>query len=78
MVSIGGWFPSYFSDLPGGMQDPWTSGIGVFDLTEFSWKDHYNASAATYEPPDVVREYYASNYKEPVWANDSLASTFSK
>jgi hypothetical protein len=58
MLVIGGVFPS---DLAGQRaQDPWPNGIGVFDMTAFTWSDLYNASASSYEQPDVIKQYYSS------------------
>jgi len=38
--------------------DPWTLGIGVFDMKTLEWKDSYDARAVAYEPPDKVKQYY--------------------
>ncbi|EXJ93853.1 hypothetical protein A1O1_02246 [Capronia coronata CBS 617.96] len=77
MVSVGGRLPSSLQTL-GQEKDPWASGIGVFDMTEFAWADHYDAAAEAYESPDVVKEYYASSYQEPSWdpSSQALASIF--
>ncbi|EXJ91966.1 hypothetical protein A1O3_00516 [Capronia epimyces CBS 606.96] len=77
MISIGGRLPSSL-EASGQAQDPWANGIGVFDLTDFVWKDHYDAAAAAYESPDVVKKYYSSDYQEPAWGENaqSLASVF--
>jgi hypothetical protein len=75
MVSIGGRLPSSVDTL-GLEQDPWTSGIGVFDMTAFAWVDHYNAAAETYEQPDMVQQYYASEYTAPTFSDSTLASVF--
>ncbi len=45
-------------------------------MTEFAWVDHYDAAAAAYEPPDVVQQYYTSNYTAPTWSDSTLASVF--
>ncbi|KIX09321.1 uncharacterized protein Z518_00400 [Rhinocladiella mackenziei CBS 650.93] len=75
MVSIGGRLPSSLQDL-GVEQDPWPNGIGVFDMTEFAWVDHYDAAAEVYDSPDLVKQYYASSYQEPAWSDPTLASIF--
>lgn len=77
MISIGGRLPSSRSQL-GTETDPWTSGIGVFDMTRLLWQDHYDAGAEEYETPDVVKRYYTTEYHEPTWSNSSLASVFSE
>jgi len=49
------------NDYPGSWRvpDPWTQGIGVFDIVALEWKDKYDAKALAYETPGVVREWYA-------------------
>jgi hypothetical protein len=56
MLVIGGTQPS--NPLGIAAADPWPSGLGIFDMTTFAWSDRYNPSAAIYEQPDVVRDYY--------------------
>ncbi|KIW29257.1 uncharacterized protein PV07_05082 [Cladophialophora immunda] len=75
MVSIGGRLPSSLQAL-GAEQDPWASGLGVFDMTDFEWVDHYDAAAAAYETPDVVKQYYSDSYQEPTWSDATLATIF--
>lgn len=75
MISIGGRLPSTTMAL-GQEKDPWITGIGVFDLTEFAWVDRYNADAAAYEQPQKVKDYYASSYKEPTWSDGTLSAIF--
>ncbi len=77
MVSIGGRLPSSLEAL-GAEQDPWVSGLGVFDMTDFAWVDHYDAAAAAYESPDVVKAYYANDYEAPNFSDATLASVFGK
>lgn len=77
MVSIGGRLPSSLQAL-GAEQDPWVSGLGVFDMTDFAWVDHYDAAAAAYESPDVVKTYYADDYEAPNFSDATLASVFGK
>lgn len=75
MISVGGRLVNTQTTL-GFEQDPWTSAIGVFDMTELAWKDGYEPEAAAYEMPDLVRQYYSSSYEEPSWADPALASVF--
>lgn len=57
MLSIGGVQPS--SEVEQGQAlDPWTNGIGVFDMTAFKWSGPYKSDADVYQQPDVVRQYY--------------------
>lgn len=39
-------------------KDPWTQGIGVFDMTSLEFKASYQAKAEPYQPAEVIREYY--------------------
>jgi hypothetical protein len=77
MISIGGRLPSSRHAL-GKEPDPWSSGIGVFDMTLLRWQDHYDADAEKYDTPGPVKRYYDTSYQEPSWSNDTLASTFSE
>jgi hypothetical protein len=77
MVSIGGRLPSSLQAL-GVEQDPWASGLGVFDMSDFEWVDHYNAAAAAYESPQVVQKYYNNSYEIPDFSDPILASVFGK
>jgi hypothetical protein len=56
MLVIGGTQPS--NPLGIAAVDPWPSGLGIFDMTAFAWSDGYDPSAAIYEQPNVVRDYY--------------------
>lgn len=68
MIMIGGLDPDQPSPLtPPDQQnwlaspDPWAQGIGVFDMTELKYKSSYNASAAAYASPEVVKRHYENN-----------------
>jgi hypothetical protein len=75
MISIGG-IPDE-DQLPANWVDPWTNGMQVFDMTDLFWTDAYNASAASYEAPDVVKQYYSTNSRYPVsWVDPKLADIF--
>lgn len=76
-ISIGGRFPSSRRAL-GHQPDPWSSGIGIFDMTLLRWQDHYYAGTEKYDMPDVVKSHYTASYQEPSWSNDTLASNFSE
>lgn len=39
--------------------DPWVNGLGVFDVSELQWKNHYEAGAEKYQSPAVVRQWYS-------------------
>ncbi|KIW26325.1 hypothetical protein, variant [Cladophialophora immunda] len=75
MVSIGGRPPSTFNQF-GADFDEWASGIGVMDMTELQWKDHYDAAAAPYERAQLIQKYYDQNYVKPAWSDPALATEF--
>ncbi len=87
MVSIGGvvanvsqdtsytqWLhEDYYYNPP----DPWPQGIGIFDMTAMEWKEGYDADAAPYMTPDVVKAYYQQNGRNPAsWTNDIVRTWF--
>lgn len=39
--------------------DPFYQGLGIFDLTDLTWASSYNASAAPYVAPKMVKDWYA-------------------
>lgn len=47
------------------IQDNFTQGLGIFDLTEMAWASGYNASAAAYTTPQVVKDQIASSGNQP-------------
>ena len=66
-------------DVSGGVADPWQQGIGIFDMSEMQWKDSYDASAAPYVTPDIVKSYYQSNGRNPSsWTSPIVQSWFTK
>ncbi len=62
---------SYVSSL-----DPWNQGLGVFDLSDMEWKEAYNASAASYVTPAVVRSWYAQHGRYPQFSSTTVQSWF--
>ena len=54
MVVIGGLTGG---DKDNGVPDFWDKGIGVYDLTELHWNTMYDAAAAPYVTPEIVRQY---------------------
>ena len=57
MITIGG---QNINDENSGItsKDPFTLGFGVFDLTQLTWSSGYDAHAAPYETPQVVKGWY--------------------
>ncbi|KAK5130843.1 hypothetical protein LTR08_001615 [Meristemomyces frigidus] len=57
--------------------DPFTRGLGIFDMSEMTWSDSYNATAATYQTPDVIKSYIRANGATPSsWSDPALAQIF--
>ena len=78
MLSIGG-FPIGNDHKPNTNSispDPWTHGIGIFDMTDLSWSSSYDANAKPYEQSNVVKQYYQSNSGTPTWSDPALAAVF--
>lgn len=52
-------------------------GIGIFDMTAMQWSDSYDATAAKYETPTVIKDYINANGPTPsAWSNATLAQIF--
>ncbi|KAK8174173.1 hypothetical protein IWX90DRAFT_428951 [Phyllosticta citrichinensis] len=78
MVVVGG--VDFSLGIPGDWKDPdpWDNGLGVFDLNDLEWKTSYNASAAAYETPQVVKDWYNRGGAANVsWDSDGVQSLFS-
>ena len=57
MLSIGGIDPND-ANLGVISKDPIAQGLQVFDLTDMKWTSTYNAGAAPYQSPKVVKDWY--------------------
>lgn len=42
----------------GRAKDTFPKGLGVFDMTDLTWKDSYDAGAAEYDSPQVIKSWY--------------------
>ena len=42
--------------------DPFTQGLGIFDMTRLAWADHFTANAPPYTQSDLIREYYRDKW----------------
>lgn len=62
--------------VSGGTPDPWDQGIGIFDLSDMQWKNSYDASAASYVTPDVVKSYTAQNGEYAKFGNSVVEAWF--
>ena len=38
-------------------QDAFAQGLGIFDLTDMAWKSSYDADAAAYTTPQMIKDY---------------------
>lgn len=38
--------------------DPWVQGIGIFDMSSWSWEDRFDAGADRYEQNKRLRDWY--------------------
>jgi hypothetical protein len=73
MISIGGTQEGGLGTL----SDPWTNGLGIFDMTTLSWTNAYDAAAPAYEQPGLVSRFYTNNSRYPTeWGDPELKSIF--
>jgi hypothetical protein len=73
MISIGG----TQEVVLGNQDDPWTNGLGIFDMTTLNWTNAYDAAASAYERPSLVSQFYANNPRYPIeWGDPELESIF--
>ena len=74
MISIGGTHEiSHLNQ----QDDPWTNGLGIFDMTILNWTNAYDAAAPAYERPSLVSQFYANNSWYPIeWDDPELESIF--
>ena len=78
MLSIGG-YSTTDNNLGYLSTDRFRQGLGIFDLTALQWKSSYDASAATYRTPDVVKAWYRENGTAPArWDDPALGAFFEK
>ncbi|KAK1974288.1 hypothetical protein LZ30DRAFT_416493 [Colletotrichum cereale] len=42
--------------------DPWPQGLGLFDMTDWTWKTDYDANAEAYETSSIIRDWYKNKY----------------
>jgi hypothetical protein len=63
LLSIGGLDnpqsnPNIYFDFT--IPDPFTQGIGIFDMTDSAWKTGYDADEPSYQTPQIVKDWYAA------------------
>jgi hypothetical protein len=75
MVVVGGKQP-WLSDSSQ-ITDFLSQGLGIFDLSAMEWKDQYDAAAAPYVTPDVVKAWYTEHGQYPAsWSNATVEAWF--
>lgn len=74
LLSIGGANPN---DVTYGKwsSDSLSQGLGIFDLTEMTWSSSYNANAAPYITPQIVKDWYSKNGL-PAFKDSAVAGFF--
>lgn len=76
MLVVGGRNPSDDSlGGFGGVTDPWSRGMNIFDMSNWAWTSAYNHTAV-YTRPQVVHQHYENTPNNPNWSNPTLASLF--
>ena len=58
MAIIGGYINGNFMDPD---PDPWPLGLGIIDLSEMTFSDHFHADAPVYVSPKGVKRWYSDN-----------------
>ena len=75
MVVVGG-KQAWLSDSSQ-IVDFWSQGIGIFDLSAMEWKDQYDAAAAPYVTPNMVKAWYTEHGQYPAsWSNATVETWF--
>ena len=59
MLSIGGLDATYINNASK-LVDPIPQGLEIFDLTKMTWSNQYDANAAPYKTPQVVKDFYST------------------
>ncbi|KAG6995719.1 hypothetical protein G7Y79_00042g078240 [Physcia stellaris] len=57
-------------------KDHQTNGLGLFDLTNLTWIDGYDADAAPYQTPQIIKDWYRENGTASVQWNDDAVRDF--
>src|SRR5436853_2732126 len=60
MLNIGGADPT--NTVVGAHQDPYTYGLGVFDMVIWEWTSGYTSNAEAYQSSTQVKQYYSQKY----------------
>ena len=76
MLAIGGRNPSFVGDDWSQSPDSWTKGMNIFDMSALSWTSAYDANAAEYDSPAIVKEAYAIGKGIVTWSSPALEQIF--
>jgi len=71
MAIIGGFDPDNTTAA-----DAWPLGLGIFDLSDMVFKDHYDAGALPYTSPNVVKRWHTENGNISKSATDDVKRLF--
>ena len=64
-VTVGGASSKISWDFNGNTTDPEPQGLGIFDMTKLQWSSSYDANAAAYVTPDMIKKGIVSNGQYP-------------
>ncbi|MCJ1385324.1 hypothetical protein MMC17_008446 [Xylographa soralifera] len=82
MVVIGGLDPTETTvdlwNAFNGSADPWTNGLGVFDITSLQWKNSFSSQENPYTTPAMIKSYYDHNGSRypSSWSSANLQALF--
>ncbi|CAG8953120.1 hypothetical protein HYFRA_00003318 [Hymenoscyphus fraxineus] len=73
MISIGGRRLENGDKSP----EPWSNGLGIFDMTTLKWSENYDSKAQDYTPHSMVTTVYSDASIHPTnWSNPALLDIF--
>jgi hypothetical protein len=58
--------------------DPWSQGLGVFDLTDLVWRDSFDPGLSAYQTPNVIKEHISANQYPSTWDSPVVESWFTE
>ena len=58
MIVVGGIIAPFDSSKTWHDPDPFAQGLGIFDMTDLTWMSSYDANAAPYVTPEIVKDWY--------------------
>ena len=76
MILVGGFVTDTSTSANSSGGDPWPLGLGVFDMTNLVFQDHYDPNAPNYTTPQIIKDYYQDNGMYPSWDDVGLTEVF--